>query len=110
MEVTRFFGGPFCDEEISERLQREIDRMNTYQFQYWPIHLLSDNEHVGCCGLRPYRPEDGIPELGFHLRPKNWGQGLAPKGAQAAIDFPFVPITPKGFSACHHPQHFPPNT
>jgi [ribosomal protein S5]-alanine N-acetyltransferase len=48
-EVTRFFGGPFPEEEIRERLEREIARMKEYRFQHWPIHLLSDNEHVGCC-------------------------------------------------------------
>lgn len=57
IEVTRFFGGPFSDEEIDRRLEREITRMNTHEFQYWPIHLLSDDAHVACCGLRPYRPE-----------------------------------------------------
>ena len=75
IEVTRFFGGPFSDEEICQRLDSEIARMNTHQFQYWPIHLLSGDEHVGCCGLRPYRLEDEIHELGFHLQPKYWGRG-----------------------------------
>jgi len=105
IEVTRFFGGPFSEEEIGERLEREISRMHTYRFQYWPIHLLSDNEHVGCCGLRPYRLEEGIPELGFHLRPKFWGQGLAPEAARAVIDFAFKTIGAKGLSAGHHPEN-----
>jgi len=105
IEVTRFFGGPFSDEEITKRLEREIVRIQTYQFQYWPIHLLSDNEHVGCCGLRPYRLEDGIPELGFHLRPKFWGQGLAPEAARAVIDFAFETIGARALSAGHHPEN-----
>jgi len=105
IEVTRFFGGPFSEEEIRQRLEREITRMNTYQFQYWPIHLLSDNEHVGCCGLRPYRLEDGIPELGFHLRPKYWGRGLASEAARAVIDFAFESVGAKGLSAGHHPKN-----
>ncbi len=92
IEVTRFFGGPFSEEEIAKRLD-------------WPIHLLSDNELVGCCGLRPYRLEDGIPELGFHLRPKFWGQGLAPEAARAVIDFAFKTIGAKGLSAGHHPEN-----
>jgi len=75
IEVTRFFGGPFSDEEIGQRLGREISRMDTHRFHYWPIYSLSDNDHVGCCGLRPYRQEDGIHELGFHLRPKYWAKG-----------------------------------
>jgi len=105
IEVTRFFGGPFSDEEIRQRLEREITRMNTYEFQYWPIHSLSDNEHVGCCGLRPYRQEDGIHELGFHLRPKYWGQGLAVEAARAVIAFSFETIGAKSLSAGHHPEN-----
>jgi ribosomal-protein-alanine N-acetyltransferase len=101
--VTRFFGGPFSDEEICQRLEREIARMNTHQFQYWPIHLLSGNDHVGCCGLRPYGFEEEIPELGFHLRPKYWGRGLALEAAGAVIDFAFETIGVKGLSAGHHP-------
>jgi RimJ/RimL family protein N-acetyltransferase len=103
LEVTRFFGGPFSDEEIGRRLEREITRMATHNFQYWPVHLLSDNEHVGCCGLRPYRLEDEIHELGFHLRPKYWGRGLAVEAATAAINFAFEAIGAKGLSAGHHP-------
>jgi RimJ/RimL family protein N-acetyltransferase len=105
IEVTRFFGGPFSEEEIGERLEREISRMKAYQFQCWPIHLLSDNEHVGCCGLRPYKLEKGIPELGFHLRPKYWGRGLAPEAARTVIDFAFGTMGAKGLSAGHHPQN-----
>ncbi len=103
IEVTRFFGGPFSDEEISERLQREITRMENYRFQYWPIFSLADNEHVECCGLRPYRLEDGVPELGFHLRPKFWGRGLAIEAARAVIPFAFETIGAKALSAGHHP-------
>src|SRR5512137_1066998 len=75
IEVTRFFGGPFSDDEVAQRLHREIGRIKACNFQYWPIHLLADNEFVGCCGLRPYQPEDEIHELGFHLRPKYWRRG-----------------------------------
>ncbi len=105
IEVTRFFGGPFSDEEIGQRLEREINRMDTHRFQYWPIYLLSDNEHVGCCGLRPYRPEDEIHELGFHLRPKYWGKGLAVEAARAVIAFSFETIGAKSLSAGHHPKN-----
>jgi len=103
IEVTRFFGGPFSEEEIARRMKREISRMNTYRFQYWPIHALTDNEHVGCCGLRPYRLEEEVHELGFHLRPKYWGRGLAMEAAGAVIDFAFKRIGAKGLSAGHHP-------
>jgi ribosomal-protein-alanine N-acetyltransferase len=103
IEVTRFFGGPFSEEEIKVRLERELERMATYRFQYWVIQLLSDNESVGCCGLRPYRPHEEVHELGFHLRPKYWGQGLAAEAARVAIAYAFETIGAKGLSAGHHP-------
>jgi ribosomal-protein-alanine N-acetyltransferase len=102
-EVTRYFGGPFTDEEVGVRLKREIERMKAHQFQYWPIFTLSENEHVGCCGLRVYGTDDAIPELGFHLRPKFWGQGLAVEAARAVIHFAFETIGAKGLAAGHHP-------
>jgi len=105
IEVTRFLGGPFSDEEISQRLQREIARMNAHQFQYWPIHLLSNDEHVGCCGLRPYRPEDQIHELGLHLKPRHWGRGLAAEAARTAIRYAFEAVGAKALSAGHHPEN-----
>jgi RimJ/RimL family protein N-acetyltransferase len=105
LEVTRFFGGPFSDAEIDERLEREFRGMAEHRFQYWPVHLLSSHEHVGCCGLRPYRPSEQIPELGFHLRPKYWGQGLASEAAKTVIDFAFKTLGAKGLSAGHHPDN-----
>jgi ribosomal-protein-alanine N-acetyltransferase len=105
LEVTRFFGGPFPDKEIDERLQRELSRMDSDGFQYWPIFHISNNEHVGCCGLRPYRPEQQMPELGFHLRPEFWGQGLAVEAARAVIAYAFGSLGAKSLSAGHHPQN-----
>lgn len=104
-QVTQFFGGPFSDEEIAERLRKEIGRKEAHGFQYWPIYLQSDNEHVGCCGLRPYRSAENIHELGFHLRPKYWGQELAVEAARAIIAFSFANIGARGLSAGHHPAN-----
>jgi len=105
LEVTKFFGGPFPDGEIQRRLQVELERAAVHNLQYWPIHLLAEDEFVGCCGLRPYKLEEGIPELGFHLRPKFWGRGLAPEAAKAVIDYAFRVLNCKGLSAGHHPEN-----
>jgi ribosomal-protein-alanine N-acetyltransferase len=105
IEVTRFFGGPFSDEEVRARLEREIARMKTRNFQYWPIFMLRDNQFAGCCGLRPYGRDETIPELGFHLRPKFWGKGLAVEAAGAVIQFAFDSIGAKGLAAGHHPEN-----
>ncbi|HET8966474.1 MAG TPA: GNAT family N-acetyltransferase [Candidatus Acidoferrum sp.] len=105
LEVSKFFGGPFSEEEIQRRLQVELDRGIAHRFQYWPMHLLASGEFVGCCGLRPYKPDEGIPELGFHLRPKFWGRGLAPEAAKAVIDCAFAKLGAKALSAGHHPEN-----
>jgi ribosomal-protein-alanine N-acetyltransferase len=105
LEVTKFFGGPFSEEEIARRLQVELDRAAAHNFQYWPMHLLDGGEFVGCCGLRPYKLEQGIPELGFHLCPKFWGRGLAPEAATAVIQHAFDSFGAQALSAGHHPDN-----
>ena len=105
MEVTRFFGGPFSEESIRERFEIQIRNQEEYGFQYWPVFELAGAEFAGCCGLRPYRPEKLVAELGFHLRPKFWGRGLAVEAARAIIPFAFETIGAKGLSAGHHPKN-----
>jgi ribosomal-protein-alanine N-acetyltransferase len=105
IEVTRYFGGPFSDQECLVRLNREVKRLKLRNFQYWPIFSLCNNEHVGCCGLRPYGTDAAIPELGFHLRPKFWGQGLAVEAARTVIRYAFETIGAKGLAAGHHPEN-----
>lgn len=104
-QVTKFFGGPFSEEEIERRFATELQRGRAHLFQYWPMHLLDGGEFAGCCGLRPYQPELGIPELGFHLPAKFWGRGLAREAAAAVIRHAFETIGAKALSAGHHPDN-----
>lgn len=106
-EVTRFIGGPFSLEKIQERLQAEIDLYSKHGVQYWPVFLLESHQHVGCAGLRPYRLEDRIFELGVHLRRPYWGQGLAEEASRAIIKFAFDTIRARALFAGHHPANFP---
>jgi ribosomal-protein-alanine N-acetyltransferase len=75
-EVTALIGGPFTPEMVRARLAKEIAQMQECGLQYWPVFLLDGNEHIGCAGLRPYRVEDRVYELGVHLRPAFWSRGL----------------------------------
>ncbi len=81
-EVARFLGGPFTDEQIRQRLERHMALLRDYSVQYWPIFLLETGDHVGCGGLQPYRIEEQIYELGFHLHRAYWGRGLAEEAAR----------------------------
>lgn len=104
-QVTRYLGGPFSDEQVREKLEREIATMSACGIQYWPFFLLPDLQHVGCAGLRPRIPEERICEIGFHLRPAYWGRGLAEEAAGAVIQFAFNTLGVKELFAGHHPEN-----
>jgi len=107
-EVTRLFGGPFSDNEVRARLEREVAQQADHGVQYWPIFLLESGEFVGCCGLRPYplgEPAGTVYEVGFHLRPQYWGRGLAKEAARAVIDHAFDALPTTSLFAGHHPDN-----
>src|SRR5579864_2825471 len=105
VEVTSLIGGPFTAEQVAQRLDREIASMNAHRVQYWPVFLLDTDEHAGCAGLRPYRLDQKVYELGFHFRPEYWGCGLAQEAARAVIQFAFQQIGAEALFAGHHPAN-----
>ncbi len=104
-EVTRLIGGPFSRAQVQARLDRELASLREHGVQYWPLFLLSNREHVGCTGLRPYKLEEKIYALGFHLRPAYWGQGFALEAASAAIAWAFGTLGANALFAGHHPRN-----
>jgi len=103
--VTKFIGGPLSPERVAEKLAREIESMRVYRVQYWPLFLLDTGAHVGCGGLRPYKPEEQIYEMGFHLLPAFWGRGLAEEAGRAIIVFAFETLGAAAVFAGHHPAN-----
>jgi RimJ/RimL family protein N-acetyltransferase len=86
--VTRFLSlAPMTDEQVKARLEREIATQEAHGFQYWPLFLRATEEHLGCCGLRPYKPT--IPEVGVHLGSKHWGKGYATEAVRAVLGYAF---------------------
>ena len=103
--VTALIGGPFPPAQVAERLRREIATLDQYGVQYWPIFLLAGGQHAGCAGLRPYRLEDRVYELGFHLRRECWGRGLAEEAGRTMISYAFESVRAKALFAGHHPEN-----
>jgi len=103
--VTRFIGGPFSKAQIRARLAGEIASMSEHGIQYWPVFLLADGAFAGCCGLRPYKSEEGICELGFHFRPQYWGQGLAVEAARAVIHLASESLEARALFAGQYPDN-----
>ncbi len=104
--VTRFVGGPFSNEQVRERLVREILSMRAYHVQYWPIFLLTTGELVGCAGMRSRNPEKHIFSMGFYLRPQYWGQGFAVESGATVIAHAFNNLHIHELFAAHHPENF----
>lgn len=102
--VTRFIcaSGEFSEDDISNRLKKEIDTNSQFRVQYWPIFEMTIKDLIGCCGLRPYK--DRKYELGFHLRSKFWRQGYAVEAAAAVIDYAFTVLKAEGLFAGHNPK------
>jgi [ribosomal protein S5]-alanine N-acetyltransferase len=104
-EVTRLIGGTLSREQVQDRLFREISTASAHGIQYWPIFLLATGEHVGCCGLRPYRLDQKIYELGAHLRKAYWGHGYAVEAARVVVAYAFGTLGASGLFAGHNPAN-----
>ena len=97
--------GSLTDEQIMTRLLGEINCEHNYHVQYFPIFLLKTNEHVGCCGLRPYDLNGNIYEIGFHIRTNQWKKGYAYEAAKAIIEFAFTEMKVSSLFAGHNPNN-----
>ena len=88
-EVTKFIcaTGTFSEQEVKDRLHKEIQNAGLYGVQYWPLFNLETGEFIGCCGLRPYDLEKGIYELGFHIKSRYWGNKYSYEAAAAVIRY-----------------------
>ena len=51
----------------------------------WAIHLKSNNEFIGWCGLKYRREQDEI-DLGYRLEKSAWGKGYATEAAKHTLD------------------------
>lgn len=105
-QVTRLFAkDKLTDQQVKERLIAEIDQAKKFGLQYWAMFSLAGDDHIGCCGLRPYRMEERIFELGVHLRPQYWGKGFATEAAGRVIDYAFAELGASALFAGHHPSN-----
>ncbi len=106
-EVTRYItaSGVYTHGEIQHRLMLEIDNLSRYGVQYFPVYALDSTALIGCCGLRPYKEQPNIYELGFHLRKEFWHQGYASECGRAMMDYAFRVLGAVELKAGHNPNN-----
>ena len=90
-EVMRFGPGP-QPRDFAERFCRGCleDYHSKWGFGLWAIMYGDDRQMIGYCGLLVQEIEGRQEiELGYRLKNKFWGQGIATEAAQASRDYGF---------------------
>jgi RimJ/RimL family protein N-acetyltransferase len=90
--VTRYLGGEIDRAASDAQLGRIMAHWDEHGFGLWAAELRADGRMVGFVGLSiPGFLPAGLPavEVGWRLASDVWGQGLAPEGGRAAIDWAF---------------------
>lgn len=107
VEVTKYIDtrGQLSQEQVLERLNNEIETEREYGIQYWPMFLISNDEFIGCCGLRPYNLPKYIYETGVHIIPDFWRNGFATEALQAVMKYSFNELKAKALFAGHNPKN-----
>ena len=106
-KVTKYFDarGKWTEDDVQDRLAKEIRIEKQFGVQYWPIFRLDTHDHIGCCGLRPYEISQRIYEIGFHIRSAHWRRGYAREAANTVINYAFNVLDANALFAGHNPQN-----
>jgi RimJ/RimL family protein N-acetyltransferase len=91
--VTRFITGkPLTMEDVWARFYRMIGHWRVRSYGYWIVLERETGRMIGEVGFGEMRRAldltlQGLPELGWVLRPESHGRGYATEAASAALDW-----------------------
>ena len=102
-DVMRFIGGPYSDEEVRNRVTREVANEATLGVQYWPVFVAG--AFAGCCGLKPNEAGHPVYETGFQFLPEFWGAGYGSEATRAVIAYAFDVVGAATLFAGRHPEN-----
>lgn len=86
--VMKFIGdgNPWPDEKIRKFVDRQVGHQRDLGYCLWQLRLRDDGTLIGFCGLQPVADSEEV-EIGWWLRPDQWGQGLATEAATRVMQF-----------------------
>lgn len=86
--VIRYTGdGPVKDLSEAKRILTDIIfPQYKNKMGRWAVHLKSNDEFIGWCGLK-FIAEDNEIDLGYRFFENQWGKGYASESAKAALDY-----------------------
>lgn len=85
-------GRPSTEQETWFRMMRYLGHWQMLGFGYWAVENKKNNQYIGDIGFADFKRDlvpsiDGIPELGWALRPEFHGKGLATEALKAVLDW-----------------------
>ena len=83
-DVMRFITGgtPWTDDQIQAFVKRQMELFAEKTFCRWKLSSKDSTEIIGFCGVGLWHD---APEIGWWLRKRDWGRGLATEAARAAL-------------------------
>lgn len=83
-------GRPSTEQETWFRIMRYLGHWDMLGFGYWAVQEKKSGEYIGDMGFADFKRDlvpsiDGVPELGWALRPAYQGKGYATEGLLAAL-------------------------
>ena len=113
-EVMRFFPAPKSRTESDQQFDHFARHFEEHGYSINACDTLADGSFVGAIGLArletdlrealPGRPE---VEIGWRFHKRFWGQGLAPEGARAWLDFAWTVLALPEVVAITHVHNLP---
>lgn len=77
---------PQTDEEARKVIVDIILPQYANNIGRWAVHLKSNDEFIGWCGLKWLKERDEI-DLGYRFKPSTWNNGYATESAKAVLEY-----------------------
>ena len=99
---------PFNPRQWRSRLERHLRHWDIHGFGLWAVTMGEQPRPVGWIGAShpTFGPELAEEvEIGWTLRPAQWGRGLATEGARAAVEAAFRTLPLERVISLVHPRN-----
>ena len=81
-----------------------LPQYKLYHHGRWAVHLKSDDDFIGWCGLKYIKEADEI-DLGYRFKENYWGNGYGYEASKATIDYGFNVLKLKRIVATVLPEN-----
>ena len=93
-DVIRYTLDPIKDVDHARQVLEQVilPQYALYNHGRWAVHVKSDLEFIGWCGLK-VRPERNEIDLGYRFIKKAWGKGYATEAAYVCLKYGFEKLS-----------------